>query len=84
MLGEPAFDSLAEIEGHVDVVEVFRRPKYTVAIAEQAVATGADALWLQRGIVNHKAMRIAEAGGLDAVQDRCMRIEHRRLIAPTR
>ena len=80
-LGEPAVDSLAEIERHVDVVDVFRRPEHAVAIAEQAVAIGADTLWLQQGIINHEAMRIAEAGGLNAVQDRCMRVEYQRLVA---
>ncbi len=80
-LGEPAIDSLAEIERHVDIVEVFRRPEHAVAIAEQAVAIGADTLWLQQGITDHEAMRIAAAGGLDAVQDLCMRVEHQRLVA---
>lgn len=79
-LGEPAYASLADIPEPVDVVEVFRRPEHTPDIARQAVAIGAKALWLQLGIVNYEAQRIAEEGGLRFVQDECMGPQHRRLI----
>lgn len=79
VLGELAYPSLADIPEKVDVVDVFRRPEYTVEVAEEAVKVGAKLLWLQSGIVNEDAQRIAQEAGLDVVMDACMKIEHQRL-----
>ncbi len=79
VLGERAYESLADIPEKVDVVDVFRRPEYTVEVAEDAVKLGAKLFWLQSGIVNEEAQRIAQEGGLDVVMDACMKIEHQRL-----
>ncbi|HEX2090725.1 MAG TPA: CoA-binding protein [Actinomycetota bacterium] len=79
VLGERAYASLADIPERVDVVDVFRRPEYTVDVAEDAVKVGAKLFWLQSGIVNQEAERIAREGGLDVVMDACMKIEHQRL-----
>ncbi|MDQ3871115.1 MAG: CoA-binding protein, partial [Chloroflexota bacterium] len=67
--------------GAFDIVDVFRRPEYTPPIAASALRTGARALWLQLGVVNWEAARIAHEGGLAVVMDRCAAIEHRRLRA---
>jgi predicted CoA-binding protein len=72
ILGRPAFKSLSEIEEPVDVVQVFRPAQEAPEIAREAVAIGAKVLWLQLGIVSDEARRIAEEGGLDYVEDRCM------------
>jgi predicted CoA-binding protein len=61
------------------VVDVFRRPSDVPPIAEAAVRIGAKTLWLQLGIWSPEAKAIAEAGGLDYVEDRCMKIEYGRL-----
>ena len=79
-LGETAYASLGDIPEPIDVVEVFRRPEHTPEVAREAVAIGAKALWLQLGIINDEARRIAEDGGLVFVQDECMGPQHRRLI----
>ena len=82
VLGVTAFSTLAEATaatGRFDVVDVFRRSEDCVTHAQEAVAGGARCLWLQLGIVSPEAARIAAAGGLAVVMDRCMRIEHRRL-----
>jgi len=82
VLGIPAFRSVveaAEQTGPFDIVDVFRRSEACVEPAEQAVAIGARALWLQLGVVNWEAARVAAAGGLGVVMDRCTAIEHRRL-----
>jgi predicted CoA-binding protein len=62
------------------MVDVFRKPADTPAIAEQAVAIGAKTLWLQLGVVNEQAQAIAEQAGLTVVMDRCVKIEHARLF----
>lgn len=80
--GVRAYASLVEAveeTGPVDIVDVFRRPEECVAHAEEAVAVGARCLWLQLGIVNWEAARIAVEGGLAVVMDRCTQIEHRRI-----
>lgn len=56
------------------MVEVFRPAPEAPGIAEQAVTIGAKALWLQQGIASAEARRIAKAGGLDYVEDRCMAV----------
>jgi predicted CoA-binding protein len=71
LLGEKVYRTLADIPEPVDLVDVFRPAPEAAGIAEQAVAIGAKALWLQQGIVSAEARAIAEAGGLDYVENRC-------------
>jgi len=80
ILGQPVYASLAEIPRPVEIVDVFRKPADVPPIAEQAVAIGAKVLWLQLGIVNDEAARIAREAGLEVVQDRCVKIEHARFF----
>ena len=81
--GVAAVSTLAEaavaLNGRIDIVDVFRRPELTVEVAREAVAVGAGALWLQLGIVNAEAARIAADGGLAVVMDRCTAIDLRRV-----
>lgn len=79
VLGEKAYPSVTDVPEPVDVVDVFRRAEETPEIARQAVEKGAKVLWLQEGIVNDEARRIAEEGGLQAVMGICMGATHRRL-----
>jgi predicted CoA-binding protein len=81
VLGVPAVATLAEAAGggRIDIVDVFRRAELTEEIARDAVAVGARALWLQLGVVNWESARIAAAGGLAVVMDRCTAIELRRM-----
>jgi predicted CoA-binding protein len=76
--GEQAYPDLASVPVKVDVVQVFRRPEDVPPIAEDAIRIGAKVLWLQKGIINHEAERMAEAAGLKVVMDRCMREAHER------
>jgi uncharacterized protein len=81
--GRTCYASLEEAvaaEGPVDIVDVFRRAELCPPHATEAVAVGARCLWLQLGIVSAEAARIAHAGGLSVVMDRCTKIEHARLI----
>jgi predicted CoA-binding protein len=76
LLGEPVARSLAEVDGPVDVVEVFRPAAEAPEIAHQAGKVGARVLWLQLGIVSEEARQVAEAAGLTVVMDRCMGETH--------
>ncbi|MEP7060221.1 MAG: CoA-binding protein [Actinomycetota bacterium] len=81
VLGEPAYAGLLAIprELSVDVVDVFRRAEATPAIARDAVAIGAKVLWLQEGIVNDEAAKVAGEAGLDVIMGVCIRKVRQRL-----
>lgn len=83
VLGVPSFRSLGEAvaaTGPFDIVDVFRRSELCVPHAQEAVDAGARCLWLQLGVVNWEAARIAHAAGLAVVMDRCTAIEWRRIV----
>ncbi|HEV7677585.1 MAG TPA: CoA-binding protein [Candidatus Dormibacteraeota bacterium] len=75
LFGEPVRGSLLEVDEPVDIVDVFRPAADAPEIARQAVAIGAGALWLQSDIVSPEARGIAEAAGMDYVEDRCTGVE---------
>ncbi|MBM7079532.1 MULTISPECIES: CoA-binding protein [Micromonospora] len=75
LFGERAYPSLADIAHPVDLVNVFRPARDAVEVVRQAAAIGAPAVWLQLGIVSAEARRIAEAAGMDYVEDRCLIVE---------
>ncbi len=80
VLGETCYASLREIPDRVDVVDVFRRTEDVAPVADEAIALGAKVLWQQIGVKNEAAAAKARAAGMDAVMDRCMKIEHGRLF----
>jgi predicted CoA-binding protein len=84
VLGLRCYPTLVEAvraTGPVDLVDVFRRPDACVPHAREAVEVGARCLWLQQGIANAEAGRIAHEAGLSVVMDRCTAVEHWRLGA---
>jgi hypothetical protein len=83
VMGVPALRTIAEAveaTGPFDMIDVFRRAEFCAPHAHEAVAAGARIFWLQLGIVNWDAARIAHDGGLSVVMDRCTAIEWRRLV----
>ena len=78
VLGEPCYPSLREIPFHVDMVNVFRSPKFVPEIVEDTIAIGAKYLWLQEGVVHPEAIAHAEANGIRVVADLCLYKEHLR------
>ena len=80
VLGEKSFKSLTDLPGPVDIVNVFRAPDALPEIAREAVAIGAGSLWCQFTVINEEGARIAEAGGLSVIMDRCIKVEHARYV----
>jgi len=80
VLGERCYPDLASIGEPVDMVDCFRKPQDIVPIAREAVAIGAKVLWMQIGIRNEEAARLALDAGMDVVMDRCVKIEHARIL----
>lgn len=80
VLGQRCYASLRAIPERVDLVDCFRKADEIPAIAEDAIAIGAKVLWMQLGIENADAAKRASDAGLDVVMNRCVKIEHARIL----
>lgn len=79
VLGLSSYGSLEEIDGEIDIVDVFRRSEHLADVARSAAAVGARSLWLQSGLMSSEARQIAESSGMDYVENRCLAVETDRL-----
>lgn len=79
VLGLKCYARLADIPDHIDIVDVFRRPEYALDIVEQAIKAGAGAVWFQPGTTDPLAVQAAEAAGLAAFPETCIRVIHSRM-----
>jgi len=80
ILGEKCYKSLKDIPVKVGIVDCFRKTEDIIPIARDAIDIGAKVLWQQLGVKNEEAAVMAQTAGLDAVMDRCVKIEHARLF----
>jgi predicted CoA-binding protein len=80
ILGEKCYKSLRDIPEKVDIVDCFRKSAEIEALAGEAIAVGARVLWMQLGVENPSARRMAQAAGLEVVENRCVKIEHGRFF----
>jgi uncharacterized protein len=78
ILGEKSYATLRDVPVPIDIVDVFRAPAALPDIARDAVAIRAKCLWCQFTVINEEGARIAEAGGLAVIMDRCIKVEHAR------
>ncbi|MDQ0338744.1 putative CoA-binding protein [Caldalkalibacillus uzonensis] len=76
ILGVKAVRSLTEIEGHVDIVNVFRRSEFLPEVAREAAKIKPDVFWAQLGLVSEEAYEICQANGITCIMDRCIKVEH--------
>jgi predicted CoA-binding protein len=79
VLGERSYPSLDDVEGPIDIVDIFRRSEFVPEIVEAAIRKGAKLVWMQEGVVNEEAAQRAREAGLAVVMDRCILKDHRRL-----
>jgi len=80
VLGERCYPDLCSVPEQIEVVDVFRRPRFVPRIVAEAMYAGAKVVWMQEGIVHEAAARRAREAGMEVVMDRCMMKEHKRLI----
>ena len=79
VLGETCYPDLKSIPEHIDVVDIFRSVDAIPGIVDEAIAVGADAVWMQLGLAHEEAAEKARKAGLTVVMNRCMKIDHARL-----
>jgi len=80
VLGERCYPDLCSIPEQVEVVDVFRRPRFVPRVVGEAMYAGAKVVWMQEGIVHEAAARRAREAGMEVVMDRCMMKEHKKMI----
>jgi predicted CoA-binding protein len=80
ILGRDTHPSLESVKGSIDIVDVFRRSEHVLEVVEQAIPLKPKLIWLQSGIRNEEARKRAEEAGIPFVQDRCLKVEHNRLL----
>jgi uncharacterized protein len=76
VLGVKAVSSLKEIEGHIDIVNVFRRSEHLLEVAKEFVEIDADVYWAQLGCIDEEAYNFLKEKGFTVVMDRCIKVEH--------
>lgn len=81
IFGREAYETLTDVPGGVDIVDVFRPSDEVPGIVDETLErSDVNALWLQLGITHDEAVDRAEDGGLTVVQDKCIKVEHQRLF----
>jgi predicted CoA-binding protein len=78
--GTPVYPSMATLPVVPDIVDVFRRREHLPAVLDETIAVGAKVLWLQLGLRDDAVARDGAAAGLQVVMDRCLKVDHARLI----
>ena len=81
VLGERSYARLEDVPEKIEIVNIFRRPEFVLAVVDSAIAVGAKVVWMQQGIENQAAAETARAAGLTVVEDACIFVEHRRRSA---
>ena len=80
ILGQLVYPDILSIPESIDMVDVFRPSPEAVEITKQAIEKKVTYIWLQLGIENEEAKKIAEANGITMIMNRCTLIEHKKLL----
>jgi len=79
ILEEICYPSLKSISGQVEIVDIFRKPEDVLPIVIEAIEIGANAIWMQEGVINEEAANRAKEAGLKVIMNKCMLKEHQKL-----
>ncbi len=80
ILGQTCYPDLQSIPGHIDIIDIFRKSEDVLPIVEQAIHCDCTAIWMQLGIKNQQAADLAQDHNLLVIMDKCIKIEHARLL----
>jgi len=83
ILGERVYKRLSDIKEPVDVIDVFRPSEECLDVVKEAIKIKPKVIWMQLGIKNKEAAELAKKNGIKVVMDRCMMVDHRRMIGLT-
>ena len=84
ILGAPVYRRVQEVPGSIDLVNVFRRSSALSEVTDDSLAAGAPAIWYQLGCVDEDAAARAQQQGVQVVMDRCLMVDHARLLGSSR
>ncbi|SLN54708.1 hypothetical protein PEL8287_02934 [Roseovarius litorisediminis] len=86
LFGQKVVGRLSDIEGHVDMVDIFRRSEHVPPIVDEALSAfpNLQTVWMQIGVVNEEAAEVARARGVEVIMNRCPKIEYQRLFGELR
>ncbi|MDQ0350739.1 putative CoA-binding protein [Alkalibacillus filiformis] len=76
VLGEKSYNTLAEVEENIDIINVFRRSEHLVDVAEDALNTNCKVFWAQQGIINEEAHNLLKENGFTVIMDSCIKVVH--------
>jgi uncharacterized protein len=80
IMGRPVYEALKDVPGPLEIVDVFRANEFIPDVVDEVIAAGAKVLWLQLGVTHPAAEKKARDHGVTVISDRCILVEHRRLI----
>ena len=80
ILGLSCYPDLQSVPAQIDVIDIFRNPKYVPGIVDSAIEIGAKVVWMQLGIVHEDAAAKARSAGLIVVMDRCIKVDHQQQL----
>ena len=80
ILGFKCYPNLKDIKDRIDIVDIFRRPEQILPIVEEAIEIKSSVVWMQLGIINEEAAQLSRKAGLKVIMNRCIKIEHQRLM----
>lgn len=84
VLGEQAYPDLISVPDAIDMVDIFRRSDKVAVTVDEAITKGVATVWMQLGVVDEQAAQRARDAGITVVMNRCLAVEHRRLIGDQR
>lgn len=84
VLGEQAYPDLISVPDAIDMVDIFRRSDKVAPTVDEAITKGVSTIWMQLGVIDQQSAQRAQDAGITVVMDRCLAVEHRRLVGEQR
>ena len=80
ILNQPCYPDLLSVPGDIDIVNIFRRSEQVLPVVQEAIKKKAKVIWMQEGIINEEAAKLATEQGLLVIMDRCIKIDHQQYV----
>jgi predicted CoA-binding protein len=80
ILGQPCYPDLLSVPEKIDIVNIFRRSEQVLPVVQDAITKKAKVIWMQEGIINVEAAKLAKEHNLSVIMDRCIKVDHQQYI----